>query len=59
MATLKPGDPAPDFALQDQEGRTVKPCRFPRPQAPAVFYPKADTPGCTTQACSIRDMAPA
>jgi thioredoxin-dependent peroxiredoxin len=47
--------PAPDFELPDQEGRMVKLSDF-RGQAIVVyFYPKADTPGCTTQACGVRD----
>ena len=55
MATLKPGDRAPDFALQDQEGRTVRLSDYRGRKLLLYFYPKADTPGCTTQACSIRD----
>jgi thioredoxin-dependent peroxiredoxin len=49
------GDEAPDFELPDQDGREVKLSSF-RGQAVVVyFYPKADTPGCTTQACGVRD----
>ncbi len=55
MATLKPGDKAPDFSLPDQEGRTVKLADFRGKKLLLYFYPKADTPGCTAQACSIRD----
>jgi peroxiredoxin Q/BCP len=49
------GDLAPDFELPDQDGRAVKLSDF-RGQAVVVyFYPKAATPGCTTQACGVRD----
>jgi thioredoxin-dependent peroxiredoxin len=52
---LEPGQQAPDFELPDQDGRAVKLSGF-RGQAVVVyFYPKADTPGCTTQACGVRD----
>jgi thioredoxin-dependent peroxiredoxin len=52
---IEQGDEAPDFELPDQDGRTVKLSDF-RGQAVVVyFYPKADTPGCTTQACGVRD----
>ena len=52
---LEPGDTAPDFTLPDQHGEPVTLSAL-RP-APVVlyFYPKADTSGCTTQACGIRD----
>lgn len=53
--TLKDGDPAPDFALEDQHGQTVKLSDFRGRRVVLYFYPKADTPGCTTQACSLRD----
>lgn len=49
------GDNAPDFALQDQDGETVKLSDFAGKTVVLYFYPKADTPGCTTQACGIRD----
>ena len=52
---LKAGDPAPDFALEDQHGNTVKLSDFRGQKVVVYFYPKADTPGCTTQACSLRD----
>ncbi len=55
MAKLSPGDPAPDFALPDQNGRIVKLSDFQGHKLLLYFYPKADTPGCTRQACSIRD----
>lgn len=55
MAQLKSGDKAPDFELMDQHGSTVKLSDFRGRKALLYFYPKADTPGCTTQACSVRD----
>jgi peroxiredoxin Q/BCP len=53
--TLKAGDPAPDFALPDQNGNTVRLSDLRGRKAIVYFYPRADTPGCTTQACSLRD----
>ena len=55
MARLKAGDAAPEFALPDQHGQTVRLADFRGHQLLVYFYPKADTPGCTRQACSIRD----
>jgi peroxiredoxin Q/BCP len=55
MARLKSGDKAPAFALKDQSGKTVKLSDFKGKKLLLYFYPKADTPGCTTQACSVRD----
>lgn len=52
---LKAGDPAPDFALPDQHGKTVKLSDLRGHKVVVYFYPRADTPGCTTQACSLRD----
>lgn len=49
------GAPAPDFELPDQDGETVKLSELRGQTIVLYFYPKADTPGCTTQACSIRD----
>jgi thioredoxin-dependent peroxiredoxin len=51
------GDNAPDFALQNQDGQTVKLSDFAGKTVVLYFYPKADTPGCTTQACGIRDRS--
>ncbi len=55
MAKLNAGDVAPDFKLADQHGKTVKLTDFRSRKLLLYFYPKADTPGCTRQACSIRD----
>jgi thioredoxin-dependent peroxiredoxin len=52
---IEPGDKAPDFALPDQDGREVKLGDFAGEMLVLYFYPKADTPGCTTQACGVRD----
>ncbi|MHB9138010.1 MAG: thioredoxin-dependent thiol peroxidase [Victivallaceae bacterium] len=55
MAKLKTGDAAPDFVLKDQDGKTVKLSDFKGRKLLLYFYPKAETPGCTMQACSIRN----
>ena len=55
MAQLKTGDKAPAFSLEDQQGRTVKLSDFKRQKLLIYFYPKANTPGCTVQSCSVRD----
>ena len=55
---LKPGDKAPDFTLLDQHGKKVRLKDFRGRRAIVYFYPKADTPGCTTQACELRDASP-
>ncbi|MDQ1443627.1 MAG: thioredoxin-dependent peroxiredoxin [Acidimicrobiaceae bacterium] len=55
---LKPGDKAPDFTLLDQSGAKVKLSGFKGRKVLVYFYPKADTPGCTQQACGLRDAAP-
>jgi thioredoxin-dependent peroxiredoxin len=52
---IEPGDEAPDFELPDQDGRPVKLSDFRGQSVAVYFYPKADTPGCTTQACGVRD----
>jgi peroxiredoxin Q/BCP len=52
---LNAGDTAPDFSLLDQDGEPVTLAQFHGSPVVLYFYPKADTPGCTTQACGIRD----
>jgi len=52
------GDEAPDFELPDQDGRPVKLSDLRGRTVVLYFYPKADTPGCTTQACGVRDHGP-
>jgi peroxiredoxin Q/BCP len=52
---LESGKKAPDFSLSDQDGRTVKLSDFRGRKVLLYFYPKADTPGCTTQSCAVRD----
>jgi thioredoxin-dependent peroxiredoxin len=49
------GDQAPDFTLPDQDGNRVKLSDLQGQPVVVYFYPKADTPGCTTQACGVRD----
>ena len=49
------GDTAPDFTLPDQDGREITLSDLRGQPVVLYFYPKADTPGCTTQACGIRD----
>lgn len=52
---IEAGKTAPDFELPDQDGRPVKLSDFRGQRVVLYFYPKADTPGCTTQACGVRD----
>jgi peroxiredoxin Q/BCP len=52
---IGPGAPAPDFELANQDGEPVRLSSLRGRIVVVYFYPKADTPGCTTQACSIRD----
>jgi peroxiredoxin Q/BCP len=51
----EPGDTAPDFEIPDQDGNSVRLSGLRGKSVVLYFYPKADTPGCTTQACSVRD----
>jgi peroxiredoxin Q/BCP len=52
---LEQGDTAPDFTLADQNGDEVRLSELRGETVVLYFYPRADTPGCTTQACGIRD----
>ena len=52
---LEPGQPAPDFTAQDQDGNTVSLAALRGQKVALYFYPKDDTPGCTAQACDLRD----
>jgi peroxiredoxin Q/BCP len=52
---IEEGAPAPEFALKADSGETVKLSDLRGKQVVLYFYPKDDTPGCTTQACGIRD----
>src|ERR1039458_6553798 len=52
---IERGDKAPNFELPDKDGRAVKPYDFRGESVVVYFYPKAAPPGCTTQACGVRD----
>jgi thioredoxin-dependent peroxiredoxin len=52
---VEKGTEAPDFTLPDQDGNAVTLSELRGQRVVLYFYPKADTPGCTTQACGIRD----
>lgn len=55
MKHLKPGDQAPAFEAKDQNGTSVSLSDFNGKRVVIYFYPKDNTPGCTAQACNIRD----
>src|SRR5688572_29971413 len=57
-AMIEPGETAPDFTLPDQDGVDVTLSQLRGGPVVLYFYPKADTPGCTTQACGVRDHLP-
>ncbi len=57
MSAPAPGDAAPAFELPDQAGETVSLGELRGQWVVLYFYPRADTPGCTTQACSVRDRS--
>jgi peroxiredoxin Q/BCP len=52
---IETGTKAPDFELANEDGEQVKLSDFAGKRVVLYFYPKADTPGCTTQACGVRD----
>jgi peroxiredoxin Q/BCP len=55
MSQLKVGDKAPEFKGVDQNGNAVDLNQFAGKKVALYFYPKDDTPGCTAQACNLRD----
>jgi len=55
MTTLKIGDRAPNFVAKDNAGNTLKLNDFKGKKLVLFFYPKANTPGCTAEACDLRD----
>ena len=55
MITLKSGDVAPEFSATNQNGQTINLKNFRGKKIVLYFYPKDSTPGCTTQACNLRD----
>ncbi|MBF4463778.1 thioredoxin-dependent thiol peroxidase [Flavobacterium sp. LC2016-12] len=55
MITLQKGDKAPDFSGVDQDGKTHKLADYIGKKLVVFFYPKASTPGCTAEACDLRD----
>jgi peroxiredoxin Q/BCP len=52
---MQPGDPVDDFTLPDQDGNPVTLSQFAGSPVVLFFYPRADTPGCTIEACGFRD----
>src|SRR5205809_168616 len=52
---MKPGDKAPAFKLPSSTGQTINLADFKGKRIVLYFYPRADTPGCTTEACGFRD----
>lgn len=55
MNTLKKGDKAPNFSAKDQDGNSHKLSDYKGKKLVVFFYPKADTPSCTIEACNLRD----
>lgn len=55
MKQLKIGDKAPSFSAKDQSGKSISLNDFSGKRLVIYFYPKDNTPGCTTQACNLRD----
>ena len=55
MTTLKIGDHAPQFEAKDNAGKTIKLADYAGKKLILFFYPKASTPGCTKEACDLRD----
>ncbi|MEB8329240.1 thioredoxin-dependent thiol peroxidase [Flavobacteriaceae bacterium KMM 6897] len=55
MNTLKEGDKVPAFTSQDQDGNTISLSDYTGKKLIVFFYPRANTPGCTAEACNLRD----
>jgi len=55
MTTLKIGDQSPSFEAKDNQGNTIKLADYKGKKLVLFFYPKASTPGCTMEACNLRD----
>jgi thioredoxin-dependent peroxiredoxin len=55
MTTLKIGDKAPDFSALDEKGNQIQLSDYAGKKLVLFFYPKASTPGCTVEACDLRD----
>ena len=58
MPLIEPGKKAPSFSLKDQDGKTHSLADYAGKSVILYFYPKDDTPGCTTETCEFRDMLP-
>lgn len=55
MTQLRPGDQAPNFEVNDEQGNTIKLSDYKGKKLVLFFYPKASTPGCTAEACNLSD----
>ncbi|OEK08555.1 peroxiredoxin [Flavivirga aquatica] len=55
MNTLKQGDAVPNFSSKDEQGNIISLSDYKGKKLVVFFYPKANTPGCTTEACNLRD----
>jgi peroxiredoxin Q/BCP len=55
MGLIKVGDPAPDFKAKDQNGKEISLSQFKGKKIILYFYPRDNTPGCTAEACNLRD----
>ncbi len=55
MKTLKQGDAVPNFSAKDEQGNTISLTDYKGKKLVVFFYPKASTPGCTVEACNLRD----
>lgn len=55
MQTLKQGDVVPNFSAKDEQGNTITLSDYKGKKLVVFFYPRANTPGCTVEACNLRD----